>query len=130
MRVLLGHSQGYLADALGISVRAYQNYERGERAVTDTLIRACYSTFGIDPVWLLTGEGDMFRSRGTGATASPPAEVELSREEAAILALYRELDGDAQREIQNVATEKKRLREVERQLKDLQADLAARRRSA
>jgi hypothetical protein len=57
-------------------------------------------------------------------------EVELSREEAAILALYRELDGDAQREIQNVATEKKRLREVERQLKDLQADLAARRRSA
>ncbi|MHB8453700.1 MAG: helix-turn-helix domain-containing protein [Acidiferrobacterales bacterium] len=52
-------SQTVMAERLGISLRAYQNYERGEREVPVVLVHALYETFRVDPVWLLTGEGSM-----------------------------------------------------------------------
>ena len=52
-------SQTVMAQRLGISLRAYQNYERGEREVPVALVHALYETFRVDPVWLLTGEGSM-----------------------------------------------------------------------
>jgi septal ring factor EnvC (AmiA/AmiB activator) len=54
----------------------------------------------------------------------------LSREEEAVLALYRALDEDARREIRAVAEEKKRLREVERALAELRAELAGAKKRA
>lgn len=69
----------------------------------------------------------MFRSERVGN--SSPGEG-LSPDENAILELYRALEPNAQREIQNVAEEKKRLREVERQLKEIQANIAYQKRSA
>lgn len=50
--------------------------------------------------------------------------------EQALLALWRELDEDAQREIQRTAQEKKRLSDIEAQLKELAAAVAALNRSA
>ncbi len=50
--------------------------------------------------------------------------------EQALLALWRELDEDAQREIQRSAQEKKRLSDIETQLKELAAAVAALNRSA
>ncbi len=52
-------SQTAIAERLGISLRAYQNYERGEREITVVLVHALYEQFRVDPVWLLTGEGSM-----------------------------------------------------------------------
>ena len=52
-------SQTVMAQRLGISLRAYQNYERGEREVPVALVHALYAEFRVDPVWLLTGEGSM-----------------------------------------------------------------------
>lgn len=51
-------SQGAFADTLGLSLRAYANYERGEREMPVALFRALYETYGIDPVWLLAGPGE------------------------------------------------------------------------
>lgn len=53
---------------LGISLRAYQNYERGEREVTKELICALLNVFGVDPVWFLTGEGEIHRCNMVVAT--------------------------------------------------------------
>ncbi len=50
-------SQGAFAATLGLSLRAYANYERGEREMPVVLFRALYETYGIDPVWLLAGPG-------------------------------------------------------------------------
>jgi phage repressor protein C with HTH and peptisase S24 domain len=55
-------SQGDFAESLGLSLRAYQNYERGERPVSKELIRAGMSTYGWSADWLLFGEGEMFRT--------------------------------------------------------------------
>ncbi|MCO4882883.1 helix-turn-helix domain-containing protein [Paraburkholderia caribensis] len=52
-----------IARQLGLSLRAYANYERGERAVPVELLRALYEQFSIDPAWLLTGDGNMILDR-------------------------------------------------------------------
>jgi Predicted transcriptional regulators len=56
-------SQGEFATALGLSLRAYQNYERGERPISKDLISSVVGVFGISTDWLLFGEGAMFRAR-------------------------------------------------------------------
>ena len=59
VREHLNLSQEKMARRLGLSLRAYANYERGERAVPVELVRALYEQFSVDPVWLLTGGGHM-----------------------------------------------------------------------
>ena len=60
-------SQTEMAERVGISLRAYQNYERGEREIPVALVRAFYTEFRVDPVWLLTGSGSMIISEEQGA---------------------------------------------------------------
>jgi transcriptional regulator with XRE-family HTH domain len=55
-------SQTEMAERVGLSLRAYQNYERGEREVPVALVRALYAEFRVNPVWLLTGSGSMIMS--------------------------------------------------------------------
>lgn len=58
IRTTAGLSQGAFADTLGLSLRAYANYERGEREMPVALFRALYTVHGINPVWLLDGPGE------------------------------------------------------------------------
>ncbi|MCI1711387.1 MAG: helix-turn-helix transcriptional regulator [Chiayiivirga sp.] len=58
VRATTGLSQSAFADALGLSLRAYANYERGEREAPVALFRALFERFGIDPIWLLSGADD------------------------------------------------------------------------
>ena len=76
---------------------------------------------GISLDWLLTGAGPMRRDEEGQAA---PASAESPREQA-LLALWRELDEDAQREIQLAAEEKKRLKTLEQRLQELEAVVAA-----
>lgn len=46
---------------IGLSVRGYQNYERGVRTISKELICALIMRYNIDPVWLLTERGTMYR---------------------------------------------------------------------
>lgn len=48
-------SQQAFADSLGVSVRTYQNYERGQRSVTKELLCALIDHYEIDASWLLAG---------------------------------------------------------------------------
>ncbi len=51
-------TQEAIAGRLGLTLRAYGSYERGDREIPTALFRALYKEFDIDPVWLLTGPGD------------------------------------------------------------------------
>jgi transcriptional regulator with XRE-family HTH domain len=64
VREKLRLSQRDFAAKLGVSLRAYQNYERGEREITPKLIRALYEVFRIQPVWLLLGGDNPHQDRG------------------------------------------------------------------
>lgn len=46
-----------IATKTGLSLRAYANYERGEREVPAALLTKLVEVFRIDPLWLLTGQG-------------------------------------------------------------------------
>lgn len=89
-------TQPAFADALGISLRGYQNYERGERGPSDLLIRAVWRTLGADPLWLLTGEGPIYR-RAKGESPPPPPPSSKRRVEALVAMLDQlpEEDRDA-----------------------------------
>ena len=55
-------SQRQFADFLGISLRAYQNYERGERKIPADIVRKLVDKSDINPIWLLSGSGLMYRN--------------------------------------------------------------------
>lgn len=67
VRAETGLSQTAFAKALGLSLRAYANYERGEREMPVALFRALYKTYGIDPGWLLNGPADQPVKRSSAA---------------------------------------------------------------
>lgn len=77
---------------------------------------------GLSMDWLLYGEGQMLR--GQSAPADSGSSGPANPREQALLALWRELDEDAQREIQSAAEEKKRLKTLEQRLQELEAVVA------
>lgn len=58
VRATTGLVQADFAAPLGLTARAYANYERGEREVPVALFRALVEKYRIDPVWLLIGPGE------------------------------------------------------------------------
>lgn len=106
-----------------IPYRSMQNYLRSERDPNIEALIKIQTHLGISMDWLLTGEGPMQRQ-------APNPEATLSSQEAAVLAMFRSLDEGGQREIQQVAEEKKRLRDVEQQIRELRALLPEGKRSA
>lgn len=57
VRTAVGLSQDAFAESLGLSPRAYANYERGEREIPSAVVRTLYEVHGTDPLWLLAGPG-------------------------------------------------------------------------
>lgn len=58
VRQLSELTQTAFAERLGVTQRAYANYERGERELPSFLLRTISETFQIDPLWLLVGPGE------------------------------------------------------------------------
>lgn len=50
-------TQADMAVRLGITSRAYANYERGEREMALAVLHKLYMRFSIDPVWVIAGPG-------------------------------------------------------------------------
>ena len=73
--------QPEFADRLGISGRAYSNYERGERTISAEAIKALYEMFSVDPVWLLSGPGSDPRSIKTPTRPELLAEIIIKVEQ-------------------------------------------------
>jgi transcriptional regulator with XRE-family HTH domain len=51
-------SQQAFADALGISLRSEQNYERGARKLPSDVLFTASKVFNIDLIWILEGSGE------------------------------------------------------------------------
>lgn len=122
----LGLKISEASERSGIPYRSWQNYLSGAREPKADALASICTHLGVDAGWLLTGEGPMRRSEAVGPELS---SAESPREQA-LLALWRELDEDAQREIQLAAEEKKRLKTLEQRLQELEAVVAAGKRLA
>ncbi|MDH1341530.1 helix-turn-helix domain-containing protein [Ectopseudomonas oleovorans] len=114
-----------LAERLGVSPQTISSWKSRESVPYAQCVDVAGEK-GVSLDWLLTGEGPMHRGEAgqveRGAAESP--------REQALLALWRELDEDAQREIQRAAEEKKRLNTLEQRVSELEAVVAAGKRLA
>jgi transcriptional regulator with XRE-family HTH domain len=118
-----------VAESCEIPYRTLQNYLLGEREPNARALTTIGTRLGISIDWLLTGSdpGTRGAAPNTEPAASPAAEI--SPRERALLTLFKELSDDDQREICRDAEEKKRLRGLERQLKEMQTSLDALKKS-
>lgn len=73
-------AQNAFAERLGVSPRAYQNWERGEREIPAALLRSLYEEFAIDPLWMLMGPGDKPIDAGVRPNPSLVKDVVLAVE--------------------------------------------------
>jgi transcriptional regulator with XRE-family HTH domain len=80
VREAIGKSQAGFANCLGVSLRAYSNYENGKTQPDAILLQTMCAEFDINPAWLLLGEGPMRRSESEGVKQptqpAPQAEGE------------------------------------------------------
>lgn len=74
VRKHLGMTQTEFGDALGVSRNVINSYERGVVEPTQTFLDLLCMKYGVDPIWMETGEGEMFHK---------PSEAERFAELAA-----------------------------------------------
>ncbi len=72
VRDLLGKSQAEMAGLLHISLRGYQNYERGEREVPRATLLRAQEHIGLNPEWVTAGVEPMWLNGSTTSTTSTP----------------------------------------------------------
>lgn len=107
-----------LGEAIQVNRSTLGNW-RSRDSVPYTLCVDVALERGISLDWLLAGEGPIVR--GEGDSLGYGAQNSL---EHAFLAIWRELDEDAQRDLHRAAVEKKRLSTLESRLAELEAVVA------
>ena len=60
IRTSLGLTLEKFGDRLGVTKVAISNIERGNRNLTEQMIKSICREFSVDYMWLTTGEGEMF----------------------------------------------------------------------
>lgn len=60
LRIALNLSQQRIANILGISQALYVRFEKGYGQLNSFMIKKLYKTLGINPIYLMCGEGDCF----------------------------------------------------------------------
>jgi transcriptional regulator with XRE-family HTH domain len=82
VRQKLNFTQREMANKIGISVRALQNYEANLRKISGNVIKNVCEYLGVNPKWLLTGEGEMFVKKQE-ETGMDPAFIERLKKDLA-----------------------------------------------
>lgn len=110
-------SQAEFAKRLGVHQNTLGRYERGVTEPDTGIARALCTIFGIEPRWLLLGEGVM-RSQGC-ASDDLATDIRAALSETALeqeLAALRREGTDLRKETQELRQENKELRQENREL--------------
>lgn len=78
LRSYLRLTQREFADRIYSSYRSVQNWEAGERFISDSNLRLLIDEYGVSPEWIATGEGDIFlteNERSASETFVPACEI-------------------------------------------------------
>lgn len=113
----LGVSQKRLAESIGVSRAQINLLSKGERTLTENIVYKIARKYPfVNPTWLLTGEGDMFKPGETVKAPEPmdQEEIELRRQVDALKKEIARMANDLSRE----RDEKKDLLELLKKLTD------------
>ena len=61
LRKYLGLTQAEFGEKIAMRQTGVAWLESGDRKITDRVIRTICAVFGVDEIWLRTGDGEMFR---------------------------------------------------------------------
>ena len=67
IRLKIGLTQSEFGEKIGISQNYVWMIEKGERVPSDRTVADICRVFNVDPCWLETGEGEMFRAESADA---------------------------------------------------------------
>lgn len=121
----LKKTQKHIAELAGINLRTYINYEQGERE-TPVSIVVVYSSLGVNPNWLLTGEGEMMRGKSEAENVTTEAVEALSEDRMLekIVLMLADMSEAERREVFEHVQKAKRLSDLEQKVKALEAERA------
>lgn len=86
IRKIKGLSQKDMANIMGVTLRAYQRYEKDDqKASYDKVARAINEFRDINPRWLLSGEGDIFVYEGKESETGNLNAIDQRKEKNKIL---------------------------------------------
>lgn len=110
-------SQAAFAKRLGVHQNTLGRYERGVTEPDTGFARAICTIFGVEPRWLLLGEGVMRSQRATpgDAQGQPQTGHAVSTQDSVLAALRRDTD-NLRRENREMHQENKELRQENREL--------------
>ncbi|MGQ0621690.1 MAG: helix-turn-helix domain-containing protein [Panacagrimonas sp.] len=96
LRKRLGKNQAQMAGLLDVSLRGYQNYERGDREIPVVALERAQDSAGVNPHWVLDGAGEMllprpYRNSSPGQDCSPRTST-LDDAEQLLLDVWRALE--------------------------------------
>ena len=83
IRKSLGHTLEKFGERLGVKKNAISAIENGRNSLTDQMTKAICREFGVDCIWLTTGEGEMFIEKTKDEQiAEMLADIQLSDEDS------------------------------------------------
>jgi transcriptional regulator with XRE-family HTH domain len=122
-----GHKlhQRDMALKMGISERVYRRYEGGEMVPgSDKLTALIEDMNDVNSTWLLTGTGRMFKSLGQPQLKEMILDIVASNPTIErIVILLKGLDDEDLKEILSRVSEKKRLKDLHTELRDMMKKL-------
>lgn len=92
MRLEKGLTQTELGNIIGLSKSAISKIELDKASLTDRNIQALTKELDVNPIWLKTGEGDMFLSIKTDLVDQLAKEYKLDQTSQELIRSFLELD--------------------------------------
>ena len=87
------YDQARLAAKLDVATRTLQRWEKGEQVPDGTYLMRIAKTTGVNPPWLLSGEGEMFPMPGGQSNVIPLAPGKYKKVELVTLPLLSSVPG-------------------------------------
>lgn len=126
-RKALGFTQKHMAEGSGIALRTYCRYEsgEGEREIPSSIL-VFIAQNDINTNWLLTGEGEMKRSKGEAESVTTEAVEALSEDRMLekIVLMLADMSSEERREVFDHVQKAKHLSDLERRVQELEAERA------
>lgn len=91
-REALGLTMKEFGSRIGLTTAAISRIESGVNSTTEQTILSICREFGVDEVWLRTGEGEMFSQDRKTVIDRVAAEYKLSDSDRALLTAFLELN--------------------------------------
>lgn len=121
LREELNLTQSEVAEKMGVTYRVYRHYENGVQVPgSDKLVALLRALNDLNPAWLTMGEDMMFKSsQGAGVTRNVLEILQNQPLTQRIVIMLKGMDEEDLRDILYRVSEKKRLRELEMELRDV-----------